>query len=184
MSDVSLVVPSHNRADALRIVLPALLDVRGIAEIVVVDDGSTDDTVAFVSACADPRVRVIALAERVGVAAARNAGVAQARGAWILFGEDDVLFGPDYADVLLAVAAREDAQIVGAPWLHESAETAAQALALARAQAVRRVGMDAVQSVPQTTIVTPFLPAVALISRSVFDAGVRFDSDYGGNALP
>jgi GT2 family glycosyltransferase len=180
---VSLVIPTCNRAAALRVVLPELLVVRGIDEILLVDDGSSDDTVAFMQACPDPRVRVIEHGERRGVAVARNTGMAESRGAWIVWGEDDVLFPPDYVEVLLAVAEREDAQIVGAPWLHlENPDTAAAAHAHARHHPAARIGMDDVGAVPATTIVTPFIPARALVSRRVFDAGVRYDSGYLGNA--
>jgi GT2 family glycosyltransferase len=136
-----------------------------------------------VRGCGDPRVRVVEHGQRRGVAAARNTAMASARGDWFLWGEDDVLFGPDYAEVLLGVAAREDAQIVGAPWLHVDDPSAAQeAWAQARAHPAATVGMSTAGAVPATTVTTPFIPALALVSRRVFDAGVRYDSGYGGNA--
>ncbi len=182
---VSLVLPTRDRAAALRVVLPELLAVRGVDEVVVVDDGSADDTVAFVRDCGDPRVRVVEHGRPRGVAAARNTGMAQSRGAWILWGEDDVLFPPEYAEVLLEVAAREDAQVVGAPWLHvEDPSTGRAAWEAARAQAAaRQGGLDAVGAVPASTVATPFMPALALVSRRVFEAGLRYDSGYGGNAF-
>jgi len=180
---VSLVLPTRNRATALRIVLPELLKVRAVDEIVFVDDGSTDDTVAYVQGCDDPRIRVVEHGVVRGVAAARNTGMERSRGDWILWGEDDVLFPVDYAEVLLAVAAREDAQIVGAPWLHiEDPSTAEQVWARAREHPDADIGLDTVSAVPAATIATPFIPARALVSRRVFDAGVRYDSGYGGNA--
>jgi glycosyltransferase involved in cell wall biosynthesis len=180
---VSLVLPTRNRAAALRIVLPELLRVRGVDEIVLVDDGSTDDTVAYVRGCEDPRIRVVEHGEARGVAAARNTAMRESRGEWLLWGEDDVLFPVDYAEVLLDVAAREEAQIVGAPWLHIGDPSSAEKVwRQAREHPAAAIGLDSVGDVPATTIATPFIPARALVSRRVFDAGVRYDSAYRGNA--
>jgi glycosyltransferase involved in cell wall biosynthesis len=180
---ISLLLPTSERAAALRVTFPALLRMRAIDEIVVVDDGSTDDTVAYVRGCDDARVRIVEHRSRRGVAAARNTAMDNATGAWFLWGEDDVLFGESYAEVLLAVAQREHADIVGAPWVNvDDPADAEQAWARARADARPQIGLDTVGSVPVATTATPFIPALALVSRRVFEAGVRYDTAYGGNA--
>ena len=43
---ISVVIPARNEASSLRVVLPRLADLLSDAEIIVVDDGSTDDTTA------------------------------------------------------------------------------------------------------------------------------------------
>ncbi|HEY0105184.1 MAG TPA: glycosyltransferase family 2 protein, partial [Rhizomicrobium sp.] len=92
----SVVVPVYNRAAALGAALASVL-AQGEAdfEIVVVDDGSTDDPKAVVDALGDPRIRFLAQENRGG-GAARNAGIAQARGAFIAFLDSDDVFRPGH----------------------------------------------------------------------------------------
>jgi GT2 family glycosyltransferase len=92
---VSVVIPSHNRARLLERTLRSIL-AQHVAdlEVVVVDDGSHDDTAA-VAIAADRRVRVVRNPEPAGVSAARNRGIAAARGDWVAFCDDDDLWSPD-----------------------------------------------------------------------------------------
>jgi glycosyltransferase involved in cell wall biosynthesis len=86
---VSVVVPTYNRAACIGASVGSLLAQTGVDfEVVVVDDGSTDDTRARLDAIADPRLRVIT-APHGGVAAARNAGVAACRGRYVAFHDSD-----------------------------------------------------------------------------------------------
>ncbi|MEV6612962.1 glycosyltransferase family 2 protein [Streptomyces sp. NPDC051051] len=92
----SVVIPTRDKADSLRLVLACLA--RQVCpepyEIVVVDDGCTDGT-ADVVASAAARLPLHAVpGPRVGRAAARNAGAAAARGRLLLFLDDDVLLPP------------------------------------------------------------------------------------------
>lgn len=106
MPRVSVVVPSHNRARLLRRTLQSILAQRFTdLEVILVDDGSTDDTPAL-TARADPRVVVIRNREPSGVSAARNRGIAAARGEWIAFCDDDDLWSPDKLSHQLAAAER------------------------------------------------------------------------------
>jgi glycosyltransferase involved in cell wall biosynthesis len=106
MACVSIVVPTRNRARHLVQTLRSLCAQQQVdSEIVVVDDGSTDDT-ARIAAAADARVRVIRNPSPVGVSAARNTGVAACRGDWIAFCDDDDLWAPDKLAAQLS-AARE-----------------------------------------------------------------------------
>jgi len=92
---VSVVVPSHNRARLLRRTLRSILAQHLTdLEVVLVDDGSTDETPQITNG-ADPRIVVIRNQEPGGVSAARNRGIAAARGEWIAFCDDDDLWSPD-----------------------------------------------------------------------------------------
>lgn len=90
---VSVVIPTHNRADLLPQAIDSVLsqDYPHV-EIIVVDDGSTDDT-AQIMQCYKPPVRYIQQANQ-GAAAARNRGIREASGEFIAFLDSDDWFLP------------------------------------------------------------------------------------------
>src|SRR5581483_5505373 len=84
-------------------------------ELIFVDDGSEDDSVALASRAAahDPRIRVFAEPENRGPAAARNKAIALAHGRWIaIFDSDDDLMRPDRLEALRERAKSDRAAIV------------------------------------------------------------------------
>ena len=94
--EVSVVVPTHNRSGLLAQTLHSVLWQRGVdLEVLVVDDGSADDTAEMVAGLADPRIRLLRHDHPQGVSAARNRGVAAASGRWLAFCDDDDLWAPD-----------------------------------------------------------------------------------------
>jgi glycosyltransferase involved in cell wall biosynthesis len=99
---VSIIVPTYNRCHYLPGALGSLVTLETAGafeyEIIVVDNGSDDDTRAVVSSIADEctvSVRYV-LEEREGVARARNAGIRAAKGDWLAFFDDDQLAAPDW----------------------------------------------------------------------------------------
>ena len=107
---VSVVVPTHNRARLLPLTLHTVLSQQEVAlEVIVIDDGSTEDICRTVRELDDPRVRVLRHQTPQGVSVARNHGVAKAQGRWIAFLDDDDLWAPDKLATQVDAAAREDA---------------------------------------------------------------------------
>ena len=92
MSNVSVVIATRNRVDALALTLPRLLALPERPPLVVVDNGSDDATVAMVRA-RFPEVRLVALG-RNGGAVARNFGVAAATTPYVAFADDDSWWAP------------------------------------------------------------------------------------------
>jgi glycosyltransferase involved in cell wall biosynthesis len=90
---VSVVVPTYNRAGTILAAIGGLLTEPVDLEVVVVDDGSTDDTAAVLAGIPDRRVRVVRAAH-AGIAAARNAGIAAAAAPVIAFHDSDDLALP------------------------------------------------------------------------------------------
>ena len=178
--DIYLVLPTYNRADALRANLDSILALRDVAGVIVVNDGSTDDTLGACAEFDDERLRVISHPTNRGVAAARNTGIAAATGRWVLFGEDDCRFPRDYASALRAEAERLEADIVGAPILHAGAKDADVPRIAAAAPRQQRPATEDVGVFPSAAIETPFLTALALVRRSVFER-LRFHEDYAVN---
>ena len=90
--DLTVVLPTHNGAPALRRVLLSLndeLSTVGSFELIVVSDGSTDETVELARTTGSPNVRVVDLPTREGKGSALRAGLAQARGAYVAFMDAD-----------------------------------------------------------------------------------------------
>jgi len=93
---LSIVIAAYNTEAYIGETLASLLRQQWPnVEIIVVDDGSTDATAQIVSACRDPRVRLIH-GRHAGPGAARNTGAAQARGRYLAFFDSDDIADPFY----------------------------------------------------------------------------------------
>jgi GT2 family glycosyltransferase len=177
---ISLVLPTYNRAGALRTNLGSMLAIRDVAEVIVVDDGSTDDTLKVCEEFHDDRLLLISHPVNRGVAAARNTGVDTATEGWVLFGEDDCRFPVDYATTLRREAERHGADIVGATLVHTRAEDNELPQVVAAAPRRERPSMEDVGVFALETVETPFLNALTLVRRSVFEQ-VRFHENFEVN---
>jgi glycosyltransferase involved in cell wall biosynthesis len=91
----SVIITSYNYARYLPTAMASVLtQTDRDLELIVVDDSSSDDSVALARACADSRVRVIVQPHR-GLGAARNTGIRSARGLYIAFLDADDVWAPD-----------------------------------------------------------------------------------------
>lgn len=89
-SPVSVVIPTYNRAHLLpRAMRSVLAQTWSDIEVIVVDDGSIDETPDVVRRVRDARVRLIRLDRNGGAARARNEGVRAASGEWVAFLDSD-----------------------------------------------------------------------------------------------
>jgi glycosyltransferase involved in cell wall biosynthesis len=98
---VSVIMPTYNRAYIIR---HAIDSVRKQTyqnwELVIVDDGSNDDTKSVAKAYKDQRIRYL-FKKNGGPCAARNYGIARAKGTWITYlDSDDVLYPPCLATMV------------------------------------------------------------------------------------
>ena len=93
---VTVVIPTYNRAALLpRALRSVLAQTHQDFEVLVVDDGSTDDTASVVADTGDARVRYVRQPENAGVAAARNRGLRESRGTFIAFLDSDDEWRPE-----------------------------------------------------------------------------------------
>jgi GT2 family glycosyltransferase len=104
MESVSVIIPTYNRGHfLLHAVRSVLAQTRVPDEVLIIDDGSTDDTERL---CADLPAPVRYLrVENGGVGRARNIGLQQARGDWIAFLDSDDSWEPNKMEVQLDVLA-------------------------------------------------------------------------------
>lgn len=103
MASVSVVIPLFNDAKRVGRAISSALAQTSLAEVLVVDDCSTDSSVSVVECMADhdARIRLFSLAENSGPALARNFGAEKAKGEYLCFLDSDDEYLPGYfADVL------------------------------------------------------------------------------------
>ncbi len=131
---VSVIICTYNRAADLEQTLGSLRDVAlpsaGVAELIVVDNGSTDDTAKVAQSFSRTGLTIRYVREaRRGKGHAYNAGIAAARGRVLLFSDDDMRFPPDWIEGMCApiFAGEADAVAGGVkiakhlerPWMQE-----------------------------------------------------------------
>ena len=104
---VSVIIATYNRAALLpRAVNSILAQTYQDFELLIVDDGSTDDTPQVIGGFSDPRVRPLRHEANRGLSASRNTGIGEARGEYLAFLDDDDEFTPtSLADKLAALEA-------------------------------------------------------------------------------
>jgi glycosyltransferase involved in cell wall biosynthesis len=108
----SVVIPTFNRRDLVpRAIESVLSQTSDDFEIIVVDDGSTDDTGDVVRGIADPRIRLVSLTRNQGPAAARNAGIAVARGELISLLDSDDEYLPTFLERTRIILGPTDSRV-------------------------------------------------------------------------
>ncbi|MEA2336204.1 MAG: hypothetical protein QOE82_211 [Thermoanaerobaculia bacterium] len=102
MKTISAIIPTYNYGRFLREAIDSVLSqTYQVLELIVVDDGSTDDTPQILASYGD-RIRAI-FQSNGGVGAARNTGIAAARGEYLAFLDSDDIWLPDKLEKEIAL---------------------------------------------------------------------------------
>lgn len=188
---IAAVVVTHESATTIDDCLARLRAAEGVAQVRVVDNGSTDDTLAIVQrhAAADARVRFIGNPDNPGFAVACNQGVREAGAPWLAFVNPDCLVEPGALSRLLAHArALGGDALLGADLVDESGardgaarrndpDFAAMLRGPLRARAGRPldVAVDEAQPLQRVDAVSG---ALMLVPRALFERLRGFDEGY------
>lgn len=178
MVQVSVIIPTYNRADMVGDAIQSVLDqTYGDWELIVVDDGSTDDTRAVVARFNDSRIRYIHQENR-GLPAARNTGIRAAQGAYIAFLDSDDCFLPQkLAWQAAALDAGPDVGLVAGGYVETDAML----------QPLRQVApwhAHPALSTPRWLQTCPFISSSVLVRRAwlervgLFDEDMRYIEDW------
>lgn len=109
---VSVIIPSYNRADKIKPAVESVLNqTYADLELIVVDDGSKDNTREVIESIDDPRVRYV-YQENAGACAARNNGINYAKGEYIAFHDSDDIWHKDKLENQMDALLKNDADIV------------------------------------------------------------------------
>jgi glycosyltransferase involved in cell wall biosynthesis len=101
---VSVIIPTYKRAHILpRAIKSVLNQTYSDLELIIVDDGSRDNTSAVVSGIKDKRIRYVELSENKGLSVARNSGLRVSQGKFVAFLDDDDEWIPDKLESSLEV---------------------------------------------------------------------------------
>ena len=101
---VSVIIPTHNRADMIgRAIGSVLAQARSDFELLVISDGSTDNTEEIVDDVQDSRIWFLKHERSRGASAARNTGLRESRGKYIAFLDDDDEWTHDKLEIQLPV---------------------------------------------------------------------------------
>lgn len=121
---ISIIIPVYNPGDKLSICLNSILGQQFQEwELILVDDGSTDDSPIICDrySSSDKRIRVFHRSN-AGVSSARNYGIAQSKGEWICFVDSDDWLDSDYlSDFILRLS--EGADLILQGYVKERGET-------------------------------------------------------------
>ena len=112
---VSVVMPAYNAAATISDSIQSILAQSYPAlELIIVNDGSSDQTASIVSRCSgDQRLRYFENEANKGVAEARNLGIREARGAYIAFCDADDQWLPEKLELQLAAMCKYGVHICG-----------------------------------------------------------------------
>jgi len=190
---VSVVTPTYNRAPLLpRAVQSVLAQDYLDLELLVIDDGSTDDTPSVMARLADPRLRYTRFEVNRGCGAAKSEGVARARGELVAFLDSDDCWKPGkLARVVAAFARHPEMDLAFSDYedinyIQGTRETGFVGSELAfRALRTAPLGdgwwvIEA--GVPQALMQMNFVgtPSVVVMRRSVFERAGSFRPDLNG----
>ena len=110
---ITVLIACYNaHATIARAIESVLTQTEQNFEIMIVDDGSTDNTTNIVKTYSDPRISLISMATNRGPSSARNAGLEKAKGQWIAILDADDFFEPSRLETVLNHAQTSKADIV------------------------------------------------------------------------
>jgi glycosyltransferase involved in cell wall biosynthesis len=124
---VSVVIATRNRAKLLPANIESVLKgCAGVeAEVIYVNDGSTDDTAQVLQSYGD-RIRWLDAQNARAPGRARNQGAALARGTWLLFTDDDCLIPEGWASGMLRLQEKHGCDALSGGFLPVNMETSAE----------------------------------------------------------
>jgi glycosyltransferase involved in cell wall biosynthesis len=112
MQCLSVIVPCYNEAATVKQLLTRVLESPYTAEVIVVDDGSTDATVSMAQSISDPRVRILEQPHNMGKGAALRRGFAEATADFVVVQDADLEYDPADYEALLTPLLAGNADVV------------------------------------------------------------------------
>lgn len=185
---VSVIIPTFNRGETLKLVLPSYITQKEIKEIIIVDDHSSDSTKSIVSILAktSPKLKYFRNVKNMGAPESRNIGVSKASFPFIFFGEDDVELTPQFMHILFEHLEKTGADIIAGRriWMQKG-ETQKDAIKRANAYKPEPINNNLVITnfqVPfRKDLKVQLLDASMLVPKDIL-VDTPYDANYRQNA--
>lgn len=172
---VSVVIPTYNRAHLIpRAVASALAQTHRDLEVLVIDDGSRDETRQVMASIRDPRVRFIQRERNGGASACRNTGIAAAKGEVVAFLDSDDEWVPELIERQHAVLSARGS----AYGIVYGGRIEVDAPGKETASAVGKDLPGGLASIEDLFIAARITPSNLVVRRSVFDKVGMLDEDF------
>lgn len=175
---VSVILPTYNRARTLANSIQSVLNQSHTnLELIIVDDGSSDDTPHVVAACGDPRIQYTAHTANRGAAAARNTGLRMAKGEFVAFQDSDDIWRQDKLGVQVGALKTSGAAICVCSHRLLAARTVSEV--------IRKEGEHKGESVMRTLMRGSHISTQTIVARTAavkdaggFDESLEVSEDY------
>jgi glycosyltransferase involved in cell wall biosynthesis len=113
-----VIVPCYNEAPTVKELLTRVLESPWVAEVVLVDDGSTDETLSIAASVVDPRLRVLEQPHNMGKGAALRRGFQEATADFVIVQDADLEYDPaDYGQLMEYLVAGKADVVYGSRFL-------------------------------------------------------------------
>ena len=183
---VSVIVPSYNRAHLLERTLPTYLQPE-VAELILVDDASTDETKITVERLAMQDSRIVYVRQDInkGQAAAKNVGILMAKSPYLYFGDDDSVLVAGTISSALMCLKEHKLDVVGVKALYMlEGETFQDTISRHAGQTgmlfdINRLAANFTLDVEQP-VRLPFVPACLLLKTAIARE-IMFDPIFAGS---
>lgn len=118
MEPVSIIIPTYNRANIIEASIQSVLNQTYTKyELLIIDDGSDDNTETVINNIPDSRIRYIKMPENKGVAAARNEGIRQSKYDYIAFQDSDDYWKEEKLETQMAyMTTKPEAALLYCPY--------------------------------------------------------------------
>lgn len=161
---VSVIVPVHNAAPFIEDTIRSVMSqTYGNWELILVDDGSSDDSASRIEPFLSDRISMIRLSKATGAANARNTGLDAAKGRYITYLDADDLWDPVKLEVQIAFMEERDCGFSFTSYEYATSDG---------------VGVDKIVSVPKSLTYRQ-----ALKNTTIFTSTVMFDTEKIDRAL-
>lgn len=124
---LSVVISVYNEAKTISKILKKVLKRQEVFEVIIVDDGSSDDSFKKISKFTNQKVRIIKHQKNMGKGAAMQTGIKNAFGKWLIFQDADLeLYPKDYKKLLKPLIDQKADFVIGNRWKNHNGYFLAQ----------------------------------------------------------